>query len=179
MIFTGHIGAGYLAAYVVLKNSGQSLTTLQSNTLLIAGTFIGILPDIDILFFLISKKTFKPKNLDHRHWVHAPVVWLCTGLFIYFLASIHSDPFWKIFGLLLWLCSWTHFICDSIYNSAGRGIAWMWPFSKKQLSLFHKQAVPEHSFDTWRELFKMHVADPLTYLETVITFVGLYVFFFK
>ena len=85
-----------------------------------AGTLLGDAPDIDVLFYFLKKKTTSPDKLSaHRTYItHAPVVWLLLGLSIFFLSSAFGlGSFWCILGLLVWLCPWSHFLCDSIAHS--------------------------------------------------------------
>ncbi len=134
MIFPGHLSAGYLTTYATLGIAATAgLSTSETVTLLVAGTLLGDAPDVDILFYFFRKKTLGPSKLAaHRKYItHAPILWFTLGLSIFFAATFAgAGLFWQILGLLVWLCPWSHFICDSV----DCGIMWLWPFSKKQFA---------------------------------------------
>jgi membrane-bound metal-dependent hydrolase YbcI (DUF457 family) len=94
--------------------------------------FFSFAPDLDSFIVFAKKKSFTFSNSakdNHRRFVsHAPALWMIAGLAIYFLSG---SEYFKILGLLLWLCSWSHFILDSIED----GIMWLWPFDKEKWAL--------------------------------------------
>src|SRR5258707_1017416 len=128
MLPPGHIAAGYLTAKVLLHFSHEGLTQVQQTRLVWWAIFFGFAPDLDMFLSFFKEKALVVKNVNknnhRRFYSHAPVLWLITGLMIYIFAS---TPYFKIFGLLLWLGAWSHFILDSI----DYGIMWLWPFSKQ------------------------------------------------
>ncbi len=126
MLPPGHIAAGYLVAKTVLHFS-PALPAVQRHWLLFWGAFFGFAPDLDMfyLFYRVKRLTVTDDDPNHRElYTHAPVLWLIAGLSIFFLAV---DPFWKIFGLLVWLGSWSHFLLDTIQH----GVMWAWPVRRK------------------------------------------------
>jgi hypothetical protein len=87
------------------------------------------------------------------------VVWLVAGLLIAAVgASIH-DSFVISIGMLSWLCSWSHFVLDSVAN----GIEWLWPFSNKLYGFNDIQIHPKLKRDTfmdyWIGFVKAHFAE--------------------
>jgi hypothetical protein len=192
MIFPGHLAAGYITTRATLAvaaaigavgigTAGGSLSPAEMTTLLIAGTLLGDAPDIDILYVFFTRKSFHPSKLSgHRRYItHIPLLWLILGLGIFFLSPFFTMLggdliFWKLLGLLVWLCPWSHFLCDSIYG----GIAWLRPFSQKDFALLDVPNVNNEYFasipPSWRELFIAYFKNPLAYIEIGISFVAVY-----
>src|ERR1700729_1980799 len=108
MLPPGHIAAGYLTAKVLLHNSHQPFSLNQQKQLLWWGMFFGFAPDLDYFYVLYRQRAFTVKDggqVNHRKFLtHAPILWLIAGLAVYFLSV---DVYYKIFGLLLWLASWS------------------------------------------------------------------------
>ena len=183
MIFPGHIAAGFLTTYSVVSffpGLHAPVGGTELAALFAAGTLLGDAPDIDVLFYFLKKKTTSPDKLSaHRTYItHAPVVWLLLGLSIFFLSSAFGlGSFWCILGLLVWLCPWSHFLCDSI----DYGVMWLWPISKKQFAVYNSQSTQEKNNirppQNWRELFWGYSKTPLAYIEFAITLIGLYTAF--
>ena len=145
------------------------------------GTLLGDAPDIDILFYFFKKKTLGPGDLSaHRKYpTHAPVVWFILGVAIFCVSPLlagvaGSVAFWKIAGLLVWLCPWSHLLCDSI----DYGVMWLWPFSERQFALYNSQEdlVARHveAPRSWRRLFAGYFKSPVAYLELGITALALW-----
>ncbi len=130
MLPPGHIAGGYLTAVVVLKVLKPELSPSELNTLLFAGAFIGFAPDLDtfVVFWKERAARLSSKTHHRRYVSHVPLVWLIAGLGVFFLAQSQQI---KMLGLLIWLCSWSHFVLDSLQY----GIAWLWPFSKELYAL--------------------------------------------
>ncbi len=182
MIFPGHLGAGFLTGYAVIKlmHGSTSLSTEEINILLGAGTLLGVAPDSDIIFYFFQKKTLKPEQLSaHRKYLtHAPLVWLIVGGTFFAVSYIfHLGTFWKILSLLLWLCPWSHFICDSLDT----GIMWLWPFSTRQYALYNSQSTLDANNTpppaNWRTLFGSYLKNPSAYIELCVAFFALYTAF--
>jgi len=126
MLPPGHLAAGYITARIVTSSLHYDLTVHQVNVLTLLGMFFAFAPDLDFFVAFAKTKSFRIENdkvIHRKFWSHAPILWLVAGLLIFFLAQ---SPFYKTLGLLIWLCSWTHFICDSEW-----GIMWLWPFKKR------------------------------------------------
>ena len=141
MLPPGHIAAGYLTAEAFLHFTHSSLSAHQQTELVWWGLLVSILPDFDFIgsFIKYGGLKYDPRKGNHREFSsHAPILWLIAGLLIYFLAP---TEFWKTFGILLWLCSWSHFVMDTIQY----GIRWLWPFSNKRFRL--NEVINEPSAD--------------------------------
>ncbi len=126
MLPPGHLAAGYITAKIVTSSLHYNLTSHQVNVLTLLGTIIAFIPDLDFFIAFAKTRSFRIENdkvIHRKFWSHAPLLWLAAGLLVFFLAQ---SPFYKALGLLIWLCSWIHFICDTEW-----GIMWLWPFSKK------------------------------------------------
>lgn len=172
MVFPGHIAAGYLTTIGVIAVTGYLLSPHEHLLLLSAGTLLGDAPDVDVFFNFLEKKTIKTFGLKgHRdHITHAPIFWFVLGIFVFIIST---SNFGKILGLLLWLCPWSHFVCDSVFSTSG--IKWLWPFSKKEFTLLKYQALfPKN----WRELFLSYSSNPLMYLELLIMFTAIAFFLY-
>jgi len=131
MLPPGHIAAGYLAAKYFLRTFYPGIPPVETNELLLLGAFFAFAPDLDAFFsfFVTGSFTFNVEKTDHRKYIsHAPVIWLAAGLLLYFFGPTQS---WRVGGLLLWLCSWSHFALDSVQS----GIMWLWPFSREVFAL--------------------------------------------
>ncbi len=173
MVFPGHIAAGYLTALGVVTFAGIPLSPNEQTLLLTFGALLGDGPDIDIIFSFFKKKTTDVSALQgHRdHITHVPLLWLLIGLFVFLF--VDSD-FGKVLGLLLWLCPWSHFVCDSLFSSVG--IGWLKPFYKKEFTLFRR---PERSLSSWKELFSYLLGSVLFYLEIFLALAAFIIFFVR
>jgi membrane-bound metal-dependent hydrolase YbcI (DUF457 family) len=141
MLPPGHIAAGYLVAKAVLEIGHPSFSSGQTNTLLFLGAFFAFAPDLDFLYLLFTAGRFTTHDEDpsHREFIsHAPILWCIAGLLIYFLGS---SLFIKYIGLLLWLCSWSHFALDTIIPD---GVMWAWPFNKKTYTFVGRKETKTH-----------------------------------
>lgn len=87
-----------------------------------------LLPDIDFLLeFAIHHNIAGKEIREHRELLHFPASYIPFVALVWFLAG----PMW---GVALLCGILTHFIHDSI--GIGWGIAWLWPFSKRNYKLF-------------------------------------------
>ena len=132
MLPPGHIAAGYVTTKALLHYTHAQLTHHQQTVLLWWGSVLGLAPDFDVFYWLVKHRTLKAehKTDNHRYFLsHAPILWLLAGGLIFLLAP---TEYGKLFGLLVWLCSWSHFVLDSIQY----GIMWLWPLNKRIYCLF-------------------------------------------
>lgn len=178
MLPPGHIAAGFLVAKGVINYLEPSLNTEQINNLLILGAFFGFMPDLDMFwsFFKMGKFIQPPSKINHRSFfTHLPLFWLITGLLIYIFGS---NDYWKTFGIILWLSTWSHFFLDSIQY----GIRWLWPISKKYYAFADKNITYKSSHSTffrfWFEFLKFYIfkLTPTFVLEVVILLYTLHFF---
>ncbi len=178
MLPPGHIAAGFLTAKALLHFSHASLTAAQQNNLLWWGMFFGFIPDWDTFVTFAREKAFvvrNPEKNDHRNYIsHAPVLWMIAGLLVYILAS---SEYWKMWGLLLWLGSWSHFLLDSIEY----GIMWLWPFTKKRFALRESVSIKVNIsttgfFGYWLEFLKAYSKVVTFYIEFFVIILAIVIF---
>lgn len=179
MLPPGHIAAGYLTAKALLHFAHPNITPWQTQQLTLWGMFWGFAPDLDAFWFAIKNRTLRIVSKDalgksHRNFfTHVPLFWLVTGLAVYFF---NTDVYWKYFGLLIWLASWSHMLLDTIVF----GIPWLSPFSGKFYGLRRvdkAQPLPEPNIINYAISFlKLYILEPTFYLEIIIIFcaIGVY-----
>ncbi len=138
MLPPGHIAAGYLTAYGLLKVLKPDLAPTEIHQLYLWGMFWGFVPDLDTFYYFFRNGNWLVAGTEglkknHRqYYSHAPILWLIAGLLVYFLVT---SVYLKIVGLLIWLGAWSHFLLDSVEY----GIMWLWPFSKKLYALKNRE----------------------------------------
>jgi membrane-bound metal-dependent hydrolase YbcI (DUF457 family) len=171
MLPPGHIAAGFLTAKALLHFAHPQITQAQQTRLLWWGAFFGFAPDLDSFaaFAKVRAWWYKPgvDNRTHRRFrSHLPVLWLIAGLLIYFFAQ---SPYYKMFGLLVWVCSWSHFLLDSIDIA---GVMWLWPFNKEIWALKDRGLEPkiraESFFGYWLNFLKFYVTRWTFYVEIIL-----------
>jgi membrane-bound metal-dependent hydrolase YbcI (DUF457 family) len=137
--------------------------------------FFSFAPDLDSFWSFAKEKSFivrNPKKNNHRHFIsHAPVLWMLAGLIIYFFCQ---SEYFRMLGLLLWLCSWSHFLLDSIEY----GIMWLWPFNEEKWALkdrgVEKNIAGEGFFGYWINYLKFYVTRWTFYAEIIILISALF-----
>lgn len=180
MLPPGHVAAGYLTAYTLLKITKPDLDPVQMNALLAWGAFFGFAPDLDVFYFFLKNKTVLVANqdaFDHSHrkfFSHGPVYWLVAGLLLYFFSS---SQYVAYVGLLWWLGSWSHFVLDTVEY----GIPWLHPFSTRLFALKNREykvVVPERGFVAHTIHFlKLYATRLSFYLEIIIIALALTIYF--
>jgi hypothetical protein len=170
MLPPGHIAAGYLTAEALLKLVNPQLDTTQIRQLLYWGVFFSFAPDLDdFLAFVKVRAWWYKKDMDNsmhrKFYSHIPLLWMLAGLAIYFFSQ---SEFYQIFGLMVWVSSWTHFVLDSI----DFGIMWLWPFNKQVWALrnrgVQRQLVADSFFGFWFTFLKSYVTTWTFYTEVII-----------
>lgn len=176
MLPPGHIAAGYLTGYALLKIAKPDLDPQQLNQLLWWACFFGFAPDLDYFWAFAKEQAFiirDVKTNNHRTLVtHAPLLWLAAGLAIYFFSA---SVYFKTFGLILWLASWSHFLLDSVEY----GVMWLWPFSNKLFALRKLKMVKITASGFWQywwEVFKILAGNVSLYLEIITIIIALTIF---
>jgi len=182
MVLPGHLAAGYLVSFGVLKFAASwlsiSLTRAQTVWLFIVGTLLGDGPDVDAVFGIWKSKSLSPKGLDgHRKYpTHAPVLWFVLGLAIFLAARIFGNSgapaFFQVLGLLVWLGPWSHFLCDSLEN----GVMWLWPLTTRQFALHNPAGHNDDHPRDWRSLFSGYIKSPVSWVEMLLVFTALVTF---
>lgn len=159
MLPPGHIAGGYITAYSFLKLTHPPLSMSDQTYLLWLGMFFGFAPDIDAFFIFKKMKRFIGSDeIDHRKFYsHVPVIWLVAGLAIFLIASFVGNLFFEYLGILVWLCSWIHFVLDSVQQ----GIMWLWPWRKNKFALGRKDIkegiVSKKFLAYWLNFLKFYV----------------------
>ena len=177
MLPPGHIAAGYLTTYALLKVTHQNFSPEQTTQLLWWGALFGFLPDIDSFVAFAREKAFMVKNQKNNHrkqFTHAPLLWFIFGMIVVLLAP---NSYWRYVGLLLWLASWSHFLLDSIQY----GIMWLWPFSNRIFALRDRERdfqIQDNSFfGYWSTFVKAYANTVSFYLEVLIILIALVIYF--
>ena len=170
MLPFGHIAAGYLIADAVVKAAGPVLTPIEARDLTLWGVFFAFAPDLDTFYSFWRARgfTLPGKEFNHRGYLtHRPLLWLAAGAVVFLLAS---TAYWRYFGLLLWLCSWSHFALDS-----GRtGVEWLWPFSRRFFAIKEPGATEDNPakgfFRHWFNMIRLYKekAPLVFYLEIAL-----------
>ena len=177
MLPPGHIAAGFLTAQALLAFTDHSFSSVQMAQLSFIGAFFRFAPDLDCFysFFRLKRFTITDDDPSHRkYYSHAPMLWLITGLVIWFFAS---DPFLKYTGLLVWLGSWSHFLLDTIQH----GVMWAWPFTSNIFAIkdrgmkFH--IAETKFFPFWFQFVKLYMTKAALsfYIEIAIILVALFI----
>ena len=82
----GHLAAGYLLTYLILKTIHPSLSSADTNLILILGAFFSFIPDIDMIFFYFRQKFTKKVNHEDGHRAeitHTPFFWIIISLIVF------------------------------------------------------------------------------------------------
>jgi hypothetical protein len=123
-MFIAHIPFAYATTKIFISKLSD-LTAIQQKRLLLFGMGSGILPDIDVLFYLLEESGKRQHHHDHLpHW---PFTWLTIGLATYALSTVFSQkrrPI-KLYGGVLVFQGLFHIIWDF----ASAPIKWVAPFS--------------------------------------------------
>ncbi len=183
MLPPGHIAAGYLTTYALLKLTHPLLSFEQSQLLLSLGAFFAFAPDLDTFMAFAKAKSFVLIGSKYSHrkfFSHAPLVWLMFGVTIILLTK---STFGTYLGLTVWLGSWSHFVLDSLQH----GIMWLWPFNRKLFALKDrefsiKELVKKTSFfGYWTAFLKLYATELKFsfYLEVLIIISALIVLIIK
>jgi len=154
MLPFGHLAAGYLIADSIAKTA--LLPADQTASLTWWGVFFAFAPDLDIFYSFWKAKglTLPSKELNHRSYItHSPLLWLAAGSCLFLFGP---TTYWRFLGLLLWLCSWSHFILDS-----GRtGVPWLWPFKRRLYALREPGATEDNPakgfFRHWLNMIRLY-----------------------
>jgi membrane-bound metal-dependent hydrolase YbcI (DUF457 family) len=96
---------------------------------------------------------------------------MAIGLIVAASGKLTGYPFVTSIGMIIWLCTWSHFILDSLYW----GVRWLWPFSQRCYAFFnlrpHAIENPNKNFFSYWVIFieNYFIEQPATaYLELVL-----------
>lgn len=120
-----HIGGGIAVAATIQHFIFKE--EIAPSTIL-AGAFLGLLPDLDTLFALLFGKWSPGSQMlsHHRYLTHTPIFYLLVSGIIWWVVD------WKC-ALLFLAVTLAHLLMDSW--STDDGIMWLWPFNFKQYSI--------------------------------------------
>ncbi len=72
-MFIGHIPAGYLVSYSIIKLiKNPNLSAHNTNQLLFIGIIAAAFPDISLFYFYLIDNR---QHLHHSYWTHIPFYW--------------------------------------------------------------------------------------------------------
>lgn len=115
------IALGIFAAIV----TGEIFSVPVGWSMVLGGIFFAVLPDLDFILVYLTKGRSRVMYEDayqHRIFPHKPLVFIPLGMAA---ISFFSLSWAILFGLGIFF----HLLHDSI--GIGRGIQWLYPFSKK------------------------------------------------
>jgi hypothetical protein len=182
MLPTGHIAAGYIVARTFISLVHPALSAVEQQHLLGWGMFFAFAPDLDTFAVFIKMKRFiSSDDVSHRKfWSHAPILWLLAGLVVSFFGWAIGDTYIQYFGLILWLCSWSHFALDSIQH----GVMWLWPWRKRPLAFLDPEIrsnIPPQDFiPYWVKSVKFYMTRmSLSFTLELVVIIGALLSFYR
>ncbi len=131
MLPLGHLAGAYLFIKVTLRLF-KNLSAKEKRQLLLFGTFVTLLPDLDLFYPLLKFGTIFTKKdvFDHHTLItHSLFFYLILSLIIYLYGSLRKKNFVKIFSLVFFAAIFSHLILDSFFIDYGP--MWLYPFSQK------------------------------------------------
>lgn len=181
MLPPGHIAAGYLTAYGLVKLIQPEIDPSAVRDMYLWGMFWGFAPDLDNFFAFWKMKSWWYKGgsdsgMHRKFYSHVPVLWLLAGVILYFLVS---SAYWKMVVVLLVLGSFSHFVLDSIEF----GVKWLWPFSDKLVALVNpgvkKDIQANGFFSYWLTFLSYYKSRPTFFLEIIILISAVLIFLYS
>jgi hypothetical protein len=146
----------------------------------IVGILLGLLPDIDVIPRLLRSGSVVPTKedpLDHRDYLHFPLLFILVGLLVAFV-----DTYW---GGVFIIATTLHFINDTW--GTGDGIMWLWPISRKKykwrkLDTWKSDIythTPKSNKDTWIDASYLQITSIalIEYATFLVALVGLILYF--
>jgi inner membrane protein len=153
-MFIGHLPAAYLAFKAFAPKSLPPAAFA-------AGRLGGVLPDIDMLWFVFVDSS----HHHHDLITHRPIIWVGLGAISYSIYRT-TDRLAPLMALCASIGALFHLVMDSI---AGK-ISWFWPLSDWSATLVQVQATHSH----WIKSFLHHWTFKV---EIAVTLVALAVLF--
>ena len=89
-----------------------------------------LLPDMDMFWYWLRKKTSTSVLDNHRSFTHYPIIYLPVTILIYLYFGTHIAT---VFALLILY----HFVHDTFF--IGWGVKWVWPFTERAFKIFPDQ----------------------------------------
>lgn len=173
MEFITHIVSGSLIVFVL--ESLWPATFEKTLFALFFAIFFASVMDVDALFA-------KTLSRHHTSPLHKPIFWIGLGLIAYSL-TYGQGLFPAQYVTLALACVFFHFFTDTV-TARTTGVAWLYPFSTKEFSLF--KLTPSHgNFKVtrfkdglWKAYRKSYYSNvPLVVFEQFILVLGVVSFF--
>jgi hypothetical protein len=120
------IGAGILLSIFVGNLFGIDI---NAGWVLLSIVF-ALLPDIDMISYLLKTRILKMRVDDHRSFTHYPIAYIPLAIVIYFFMGVPVS-------VLFVFCVYFHFLHDTLW--LGWGISWFWPITKRKYKMFPDQ----------------------------------------
>lgn len=188
------VSLGIVSAIIMSYSFSEKVTWW----ILLIGVAGALSPDIDGLYFFVSKGIKNAKDLySHRAGLHYPLLYLpLIFLFAGFFGWIVHPHGYIFVAAIFTLASFSHFIHDTFLH--GWGIPWLYPFSKFRIVFFQhtrpERPLPkififpierlrairsEYRDPEWYEIFYRFPPHPWMYVILIIYFLGILVLYFK
>jgi membrane-bound metal-dependent hydrolase YbcI (DUF457 family) len=166
----GHIAGAYLVTQVLLAQ--LDLNRQQQQPYLILGTLAGILPDLDILAYMVRQgSTEIPEDFDHHGWIsHTFPFYLVPGALIYWAARLAGQDGLRRAALFATASACGHILQDAI--GSGTGIMWAWPLSRRKDGI----VVLDVTGKKWAQIYSRH---PVSWVERLLIATALLVFVWR
>ena len=166
MTLFGHIAGGYLVGSVLASHLESN--SQRSKWLRLLGACGGLLPDLDGLYYYISRGTFRQgPDFQHHTWItHTFPFYVIPGLLLYIWGKVSKRESLANASLVVTAGACVHLVQDMF--GSGDGIRLFYPFSTK---MFGVRLMGVHG-EEWRSKY---MRDPIFLLEVVITIAGLLV----
>jgi inner membrane protein len=187
MVLPGHLAGGYIVTTAILKfiPGTEQFSNNEIALLYIIGILSGEIPDIDLLFFYLSKKINKnSKKTTHREfYTHLPLFWLIISTLIIILGYVINSSFIILIAIILLGGTFSHLIFDSIEY----GIRWLGPFSKKHFSLLKikenfindKKDITVGSIPYyWNYIKKSYIKNKTIYFEIIVVIIAITIYLY-
>jgi len=135
MRLPGHVAGAWIASKIVISRL-RTTSTQERRNLSILGAIAGTLPDLDYLWYMVTKRGIKYES-DFRHhtWItHTfPFYWAIGG-FLYLIGVVKNNPLLKNQATILAVSTSTHLAQDMI--GSGDGIMALYPASRKMYGVW-------------------------------------------
>lgn len=122
-----HLPAGYINTFLSKFIWFRKLNKKQVITLFILGSLLGLLPDIDIVYYYLFNA-----ELSHRElFTHSPFPYVIGSIILFSIGLLMRNNFIKSFSFLFFLSPLVHLILDT----TTAGVSLLYPFSNKLYGL--------------------------------------------
>lgn len=153
MLPFGHAAAGYLASVGILSAGGVALNVQETQLLLMFGSALGALPDVDMFAAFIKTRSLVIENdkQSHRAFItHTPVFWLAAGTLAYLTFGNLAA------ALIIALAPLSHLFLDSLEDD----VRLLWPWSNKGICMFKQKKdlhIPAQDFlPFWKKFLRWY-----------------------